>query len=107
MDAEVKDLQCVDPSAVAGSWDHYVRGFLEGYFEEHPVFAAGSGRHEFDGRLPDWSPEGIEREVAWLRTERRRIQEFDPATLDDRRGLEREHLLAVVDADLFWIEDAE
>ncbi|MFL6196127.1 MAG: DUF885 domain-containing protein [Thermoanaerobaculia bacterium] len=107
MDAEVKDLQCVDPSAVAGSWDHYVRGFLEGYFEEHPVFAAGSGRHELDGRLPDWSPEGIEREVAWLRTERRRIQEFDPATLDDRRGLEREHLLAVVDADLFWIEDAE
>jgi hypothetical protein len=107
MDAEVKDLQCVAPAVVAGSWDHYVGAFLEGYFEGNPVFAAGAGRHEYDGRLPDWSPEGIERDLAWLRAERGRIEDFDPATLDERRALEREHLLALVDADLFWIEEAE
>jgi hypothetical protein len=107
MDAETKSLQCLDASVVAGGWDHFVRSFLDGYFELHPTFASGAGRHEYDGRLPDWSPEGFEREIAWLRTERARAAEFDPATLDPRRAFERELLKVVVDSDLFWLEDAE
>lgn len=104
MDPEVKDLQCVDVTAVAGSWDRLVRSFLDAYFEVHPTFAAGAGRHEYDGRLPDWSPENLEAEVPRLRAERARIAEFDAATLDERRAFEREILTAVVDADLFWLE---
>lgn len=107
MDAETKSLQCLDASVVAGGWDHFVRSFLDGYFELHPTFASGAGRHEFDGRLPDWSPEGFEREIAWLRAERAGAAEFDPATLDERRAFERELLNVVVDSDLFWLEDAE
>jgi hypothetical protein len=106
MDAEIKSLQCLDASVIAGGWDHFVRSFLDGYFELHPTFASGAGRHEFDGRLPDWSPEGFEREIAWLRAERARVAEFDPATLDERRAFERELLNVVVDSDLFWLEDA-
>jgi len=107
MDAETKSLQCLDASVVAGGWDHGVRSFLDGYFELHPTFASGAGRHEYDGRLPDWSPEGFEREIAWLRAERARAAEFDPATLDERRAFERELLSVIVDSDLFWLEDAE
>jgi len=107
MDAETKSLQCLDASVVAGGWDHGVRSFLDGYFELHPTFASGAGRHEYDGRLPDWSPEGFEREIAWLRAEKARAAEFDPATLDERRAFERELLSVIVDSDLFWLEDAE
>lgn len=107
MDAEAKDLQCIDVSAVAGSWDRFVESFLAAYFESHPTFAAGAGRHEFDGRLPDWSPEGIVAEVTRLKEDRTRAEAFDPATLDDRRAFEREALLAVIDSDLFWIAEAE
>lgn len=107
MDPEAKDLQGVDVAAVAGSWDRLVRSFLDGYFAAHPPFAAGAGRHEYDGRLPDWSPEGIEGEIARVRSERSRVAEFDPATLDERRAFEREILTAVVDSDLFWLEVAE
>jgi hypothetical protein len=107
MDAETKSLQCLDTSVVAGGWDHFVRTFLDGYFERHPTFAAGAGRHEFDGRLPDWSPEGLAEEAAWLKAERARAAEFDPATLDERRAFEREMLKVVVDSDLFWLEAAE
>jgi hypothetical protein len=107
MDAETKSLQCLDASVVAGGWDHFVRSFLDGYFELHPTFASGAGRHEYDGRLPDWSPEGFAREIAWLRAERARAAEFDPTTLDERRAFERELLNVVVDSDLFWLEDAE
>lgn len=107
MDAETKGTQCVDVSVVAGGWDHFVHTFLEEYFEAHPSFAAGAGRHEFDGRLPDWSPEGIEAEIGRLRSQRSQAVEFDPATLDERRAFEREILLAVIDSDLFWLETAE
>jgi hypothetical protein len=107
MDPEAKDLQCLDVTAVAGAWDHFVRSFLDAYFEAHPTFAAGSGRHEFDGRLPDWSPEALAAEAARLRSERSRAEEWDPTTLDERRALEREVVLNLVDADLFWLEAAE
>lgn len=107
MDAETKSLQCLDTSVVAGGWDHFVRSFLDGYFERHPTFGASAGRHEFDGRLPDWSPEGLAAEAAWLRAEWARAEEFDPATLDERRAFEREMVKVVVDSDLFWLEAAE
>ncbi len=107
MDAETKSLQCLDSSVVAGGWDHFVRSFLAGYFELHPTFAAGAGRHDYDGRLPDWSPEALAHEAAWLRAERARAEEFDPCTLDERRAFEREMIQVVVDSDLFWLEAAE
>ena len=107
MDAETKGTQCVDVSVVAGGWDHFVHSFLEEYFEVHPTFAAGAGRHEFDGRLPDWSPEAMAAEIARLRAQKSLAVEFDPATLDERRAFEREALLSLVDGDLFWIETVE
>jgi uncharacterized protein (DUF885 family) len=91
----------------AVEWDRAVARLLEEYFETNPVFAAGAGRHEFDGRLPDWSPEGLASEGVWLRRQRAHIEGFDPARLDERRRIERKHLLAQLDADLFWLEEAE
>src|SRR4051812_15287109 len=94
-------------SAEGAAWDATIKSFIEAYFERHPAFAAGAGRHEFDGRLPDWSPEAFVDESARLREDRRRALGFDPATLDETRRFERELLVAVTDADLFWLEEAE
>src|SRR5436853_531771 len=94
-------------AVVWAQWDSLVRSFVERYFEAHPTFGAGAGRHEFDGRLPDWSPGAFEHEVAQLREDRRRALAFDPAALDEPRRFERELLVAVTDADLFWLEEAE
>lgn len=107
MDPEAKDLQCIDVTAVAGSWDRFVQSFIAGYFESHPTFAAGAGRHEYDGRLPDWSREGIEGEIARLREERVRAEAFDAGMLDESRAFEREALLSVIDFELFWLAGAE
>src|SRR5436305_12326639 len=103
MDAETKSLQCLDTSVIAGGWDHFVRSFLDGYFERHPTFAAGAGRHEFDGRLPDWSPEGLAAAAAWLKAERARAEEFDPATLDERRAFERGELKVGEVTAIVWL----
>ncbi len=106
MDAEAKGLPCLDVSAVAPAWDRFVEAFLEGYFERNPTFASSSGRHEYDGKLPDWSPEAMQEKTSWIRNERERVLAFDADCLDERRQVEREGVLAQIDHDLFWIEDA-
>jgi hypothetical protein len=53
-------------TTVAGdtkSWDSYVNEFLESYFVAHPDFAVRAGRHELDGKLPNWSDAGIATEI--------------------------------------------
>jgi hypothetical protein len=104
MDAEAKGLPCLDVSAVAPAWDRCVASFLEGYFERNPTFSQWAGRHEHDGRLPDWSPEGIADRAAWMSAERERVLAFDPDCLDERRRVEREALVAQIGSDLFWVE---
>lgn len=89
------------------SWDAYVNKFLDGHFAAHPDFAARSGRHEFDGKLPDWSNAGIKREIERLRAEKARISKFEDSGLEKREEFERNYLLGVIDAELFWLESAE
>jgi hypothetical protein len=89
------------------SWDAYVNRFLDAYFAAHPDFAARSGRHEFDGKLPDWSTEGIKKEIQRLRAEKARVSKFEDSDLEERQEFERNYVMSVIDADLFWLESAE
>ncbi len=89
------------------SWDAYVNQFLDAYFTAHPDFAARSGRHEFDGKLPDLSNAGIKKEIDRLRAEKARVSKFEDSRLDKRQEFERNYVMAVIDDDLFWLESAE
>ena len=86
-------------------WDQYVSSYLEGYFAAHPDVAVNAGRHDFDGKLPDFSKAGLDKEAARLHSERIRAAGFT-ASLDSRQQFEREYVLAVIDSDLFWLESA-
>ena len=85
----------------SAEWDTFVNGFIDRTFEAQPHSGVYEGRHEFDGRLPDWSSQGLEAELTRLREERQRATAFDPDTLDDRQRFERDYLLASVDGALF------
>src|SRR5206468_9489082 len=63
-------------------WDSFVQAFMDSYFAAHPDFAVYQGKHEFDGKLPDWSGKGIQKEVARLKGERQKAVMFDAAGLD-------------------------
>jgi len=91
----------------AGDWDAYVNQFIEDYFKSHPDFAARAGRHEFDGKLPDWSAAGFQAEAKRLHAEKDRLASFQDSTLDDRQRFEREYVAWVIDSELFWIESAQ
>ncbi len=91
---------------VSMEWDRFVEAFVDGYCEGQPHAAADWGRHEHDGRFPDWSPAGLAAWQGWLEERRAAALAFDPETLDGARAFEREHLLAQLDGELFWLVDA-
>jgi Bacterial protein of unknown function (DUF885) len=94
-------------SPASKAWEQLTKGFIEDYMNAQPGFAVQSGRHEFDGQLPDFSAHGIKREIARLHFEHDQIAAVDPATLQPRERFDREYLLAIVDRDLFWIEKTQ
>jgi uncharacterized protein (DUF885 family) len=89
------------------AWDSYVNEFLEDYFKAHPDFAVRQGRHEFDGKLPDWSAEGFAKEAKRLHAEKEHVAAFPELSLSPRQRFERDYIASVIDADLFWIDSAE
>lgn len=88
-------------------WDSYVNEFLESYFASHPDFAVRQGRHEFDGKLPDWSAEGLTKLGKQLHEQRDRVVAFQDSTLSERQRFERDYLASVLGGELFWLESAE
>ncbi|HEY2825229.1 MAG TPA: DUF885 family protein, partial [Gemmatimonadales bacterium] len=87
-------------------WDAKVQQFLTDYFKANPTFAVFSGKHEYDGTFPDWSATGIQKEVYRLHTWQDSVVAFDTANLDATRTFQRGYVLAVIDKDLFWLEEA-
>ena len=88
-------------------WDSYVNECLESYFVAHPDFAVRAGRHELDGKLPNWSAAGIATEIKRLHGEKDRVLGYKNTALDERQRFERDYVAAVIDNDLFWLESAE
>ena len=91
----------------SSTWDSYVDEFLDAYFTAHPDFAVRAGRHEFDGKLPDWSASGIANEIKRLHAEKDKVAKFRSSELTEKQHFERDYLDAQIDSDLFWLESAE
>jgi len=94
-------------STAKADWDGYVDHFLNDYFAANPTTAVYQGKHEYDGKFPDWSDEGLKKEVARLKAEREKAAAFKDADLDDRQKFERDYLVAQIDKEVFWRETAD
>ena len=88
-------------------WDAYVEQFLKEYFDANPQFGAYQGKHEYDGKLADWSEAGLKKEIDRLKAEREKASAFKDADLDERQRFERDYLISQIDKDLFWRETAD
>ena len=95
------------PVPTDSSWSSVREALVEDYLKAHPVFAVVAGRHEYDGRLPDWSTSGIAAEIGRLHAARDRATAFADGALSDTDRFERDYFLARIDRDLFWLEEAE
>ena len=91
--------------AVNVEWTKFVDEFIESYFVANPSFAVASGRHEFDGQIGDWTPEGIQKEVARLEQVRQRAVGFQDGSLSPEERFQRDYVISRIDNDLFWMRD--
>ena len=87
------------------AWPTFVQNYLDGYFAHRPDLAVMAGRHDFDGRLPDWSRAGMALMVHFLKEQRTAAESFN--ALNRAQEFERQYLIAQIDSDLFIIETAE
>jgi uncharacterized protein (DUF885 family) len=100
-----------DPSAVTANdgseWGGFVEKFLDGYFKINPTFAVYQGKHEFDGQLPDWSPEGIKAAIAYRKQAIADAKAINASKLTDAQKFERDYLVHAMEGELFFLEDAD
>lgn len=87
-------------------WEQFVSGYVHGYFEHNPVAAVDAGKHEYDGRLPDWSEAGLAAHVQWLRSQRSQAESFPDSALSEANRFQKRYLLSEIDESLFWLEEA-
>lgn len=99
--------ESVETQEGAPDWTALVDRFLEASFEANPPFAVDQGRHEYDGRFPDWSPAGIGRWVERLEGFREEAMALPEERLSEAERFDRDYLIAVIDGQLFWLRDAE
>ena len=103
-----------DESAVSGnksipgaqtSWEEFRDATIEQWFALDPAFAVYQGRHDFDGKLPDWSAEGLKRRGDFLKGLLRQARGY--TALNPAQRFERDYLVKVAEGQLFWLEDAD
>ncbi|QNM82667.1 DUF885 domain-containing protein [Sphingomonas sabuli] len=98
------------PPAVApadNGWAGFLQSYIDSSFRANPPFAVSSGKHEYDGKLPDWSEAGLMAERERLKQAIARAQAFDPASLSETQRFERDYLIANARGNLFWEEVAD
>ncbi len=100
----VADQPAVTPAA---AWATERDAFIEDRLSSNPPFAVDSGRHEFDGKLPDWSKDGIAGNIARLHAARDAAAKVDTTHLEPALAFERDYMIARIDRELFWLETAE
>jgi hypothetical protein len=89
------------------SWPGFVESFIQARLRADPYFAVSNGRHDFDGKLPDWSRAALDADVAQLREFAIKLTGFESAGLAAAQQFEREYIQWIIDTQLFWLTSAE
>ncbi|MEJ0037565.1 MAG: DUF885 domain-containing protein [Gammaproteobacteria bacterium] len=94
-------------AAKPAQWDGFVNRYVEDSLAANPFLAVDSGRHEFDGKAPDWSAQGFANEIARLKAARAEAEAFPADALSPQQRFERDYLVAgVINRELFWMDTA-
>ncbi len=91
----------------AADWGAFLNRTVDTYYRLNPEFAVGQGRHEYDGRLSDWSEAGLAATGDFLRSAIADAEAFDEAGLSPVQRFERDYLIAVMRGDLFFLATAD
>jgi uncharacterized protein (DUF885 family) len=93
--------------ATGAGIDAIEREIADGLFEFQPAIAVGLGRHEFDGRLPDYSSESTDRWSARIAGLLARIDALEPGGLTADRRVDQFLLRLVLEGSRFDLLEAQ
>ncbi|CAN5663253.1 DUF885 domain-containing protein [soil metagenome] len=88
-------------------WPSFRDSFINDWFVIDPANAVYQGKHDFDGKLGDWSAAGLKAQGDFLRRAIATAQGFDAGKLSKDDAFERDYLVNVAQGKLFWLEDAD
>ncbi len=88
-------------------WAKFRDTFINDWFVIDPANAVYQGKHDFDGKLGDWSAAGLKAQGDFLRDAIAKAQGFDASKLSKDDAFERDYLVNVAQGKLFWLEDAD
>jgi uncharacterized protein (DUF885 family) len=89
----------------ASEWAGFVSLTVEQLCMLDPAFAVYQGRHDFDGRLPDWSEAGLQATIAFWQNALAQANAF--TGLDPTQQFEKDYFVQFAQAQLFWLQDAD
>ena len=89
------------------AWTSFRDARVEQLFALDPSFAVYQGRHDFDGRLPDWSEAGLKRSADFYRRTIAEAEAMPAASLSKQARFERDYMIQVLKGRLFWQVEAD
>jgi hypothetical protein len=89
----------------ATAWQKFTERTIDGWFAVDPADAVYQGAHRYDGRLPDWSADGLKARGRFLRATIAGARAQTGLTAAE--AFERDYLVQWAEGKLFWLEDAD
>lgn len=87
------------------AWKDFAQQTIDRWLAIDPAFAVYQGAHQYDGKLPDWSPAGLEARADFLRSVISGARAY--TQLSGAEAFERDYLTQVAEGQLFWLKDAD
>jgi hypothetical protein len=87
------------------NWGELRSQVMERWFAIDPAYAVYQGRHDFDGKLADWSEAGLAARREFLQDTIALARDFPGLSGDE--AFERDYLVKVAEGQLFWLADAD
>lgn len=99
--------EAASTQVVAPTFDEVAAEALEKYLAARPNTAVEVGLHTHDGKLPDFTTDGLNAQVTMAADTIEALEAFDPNALDDVQRAERAALLTTLEEVRFRIEVLE
>lgn len=93
-----------DGADATKQWSDFSKDAIEGWFRVDPAFAVYQGRHDYDGKFPDWTDAGLKTRATFLHNLVTKAKGFK---LSGEAAFERDYLVQVAEGQLFWLEEAD
>ncbi len=89
------------------TWEAFRDEVIEDMLAEDPVMAVEQGRHEYDGKLRNYSLQALDAYVQQAQIWIKEANGFSAEQLTVEQHFERDYLIAELEEEIFWIAEAK